>query len=321
MFLLELEVGSGVSKWALWALVALLSTLGQAHALALRGPPAEMSIEDIPLGRASGAGLGSAPLGTIKVTNTGGEPIVVDMRLAAAVPGELKDGYEPATSLSWVKLAKPKLEIAPGGDGESPLLFALPKDRSLMGGQFQLQWVGEAKSRDGSKLGLHSQVLLNVARKDDDAIGQARRRIREKAPLDFPLSPPNGKVEGVPLGRKVDLRALGVRLKLVNPNAQVVTFAVFPTRESLGGETDGDGGSSEPGFSPGPNPNFLTLASPLVSVGPNGIGEAQIFLEIPDQKRYRGRSWIFDVRVELLEASEPAAHDFRLAVRTQGESM
>jgi len=32
-------------------------------------------------------------------------------------------------------------------------------------------------------------------------------------------------------------------------------------------------------------------------------------------------SWVFDVRVELLEADKPAAHDFRLAVKTQGDSM
>lgn len=316
MFLLD--VGSSPSAWALLALVALLSTLGQAHALALRGPPAEMSIEDIPIGRASGAGL----LGTVKVANTGGEPIEVEMSLAAAGPGDLIDGYELAKNLSWVKLVKPKLKIAPGAEGESPLQIALPKDHDLLGGQFQLEWVGEAKGPDGSKLGLHSQVLLNVAPHDEEMIALARRRIRDKAALVFELSSRSGKAEAVPLGRKVDLRSLGVKLKLINANAQAVTFAVFPAKEALDDSQDGgEDGIAEPGFSPSPNPNFLTLASPVVQVPADGIGEAQIFLEIPDQKRYRGRRWVFDVRVELLEADKPTARDFRLTVKTQGDNM
>jgi len=43
-------------KQAAWAALMPVLLLGKAHALALRGPSAEISFSDLPLGRTSGAG-------------------------------------------------------------------------------------------------------------------------------------------------------------------------------------------------------------------------------------------------------------------------
>jgi hypothetical protein len=56
-----------------------------------------------------------------------------------------------------------------------------------------------------------------------------------------------------------------------------------------------------------------------VPVGPDSVGEARFFLEIPDQRRYRGRAWVFCIHVDPLEAGADSAKDFRLYVTTKGE--
>lgn len=291
-------------------LLALLSqTLSKAHALALRGPSQEMAFEGLPLGRAPDAGR---PTGTIKLANTGDEPVEVVMRLTPAVSGGLKDGYEAARDASWARLSPEKLRIPPGKEGESALLVGLPPDPSLSGGRFQFEWIGEASAASGARLELRSKVLLKVAA-DGASQLEARRRARGKGTVDFGLSPPEGRLEKVPLGRKVDLREFGLKIKLVNPNQYGMPFGVSSSIDTLVSK------KLEEGFALAPNPNFLKPASPVVSVGPDSVGEARFFLEIPDQRRYRGRAWVFFIHVDPLEAGAGSAKDFRLFVTTKGE--
>lgn len=312
---MDRRVGEGKeSLWALLYLALMFAALGKTHALAFRGPPAEMSLSDIPIGRAFDAAGRRRPMGFVRVTNTGDEPIELHMRLAATRPENLKDGYEPLGDLSWVSLARPRLKIPPGQEGESSVLVSLPDDKNLLGGQFELEWIGEARSPDGAELGLRSKLLLRVARDDARSL-EARRKTRGKGVARFMLSPPEGMAENVPLGRRLDLRELGVALKLINPNPQEAAFVLTSfSIDTL------DIKQFEEGFSPGPNPNFLRPASPVVSVGPDGVGEARFFLKIPDQHRYRNRSWVFAVKVEPLGAGDAAAKDFRLLVTTQREA-
>jgi len=304
------DVAGRRAAWAAALMtVLLLGTLGDAHALALRGPSAEMIFEDIPLGRAPGAGR---PTGTIKLANTGDEPIEVVMRLSQTGPGGLKDGYEAARDPSWARLAPARLKIPPGQEAESALLVGIPSDRSLSGGRFQLDWVGVASAPSGARLELRSRVLLNVATAGARLL-EARRGARGKGQVDFSLSPTEGRLDKVPLGRKVDLREFGLKFKLANPERSGMMFGLSSYIDTL------DSKKLEQGFAPAPNPNFLKPASPVVSVGPDSVGEAQFFLEIPDQRRYRGRAWVFCIHVDPLEAGEGSAKDFRLFVRTKGE--
>jgi hypothetical protein len=112
----------------------------------------------------------------------------------------------------------------------------------------------------------------------------------------------------------VDLRELGLKLKLANPNQKQMTFGVSSFIDTL------DSKKIEEGFAPAPNPNFLKPASPVVSVAGDSVVEARFSLEIPDQGRYRGRAWVFSIHVDPLEAAEGSAKDFRLFVKTAGEA-
>jgi hypothetical protein len=294
------------AAWAALVLVLLLETLGEAHALALRGPSAEMLFEDLPLVRAPGAGR---PTGSIKLANTGDEPIEVLMRLALTGPGMLKDGYESARDPSWARLARPRLKIPPGKEAESALLVGLPPDPSLSGGRFQLEWIGEASAASGARLELRSRVLMNVET-DGAKLLSARRRARGKGQVQFSLSPPEGRLDNVPLGRKVDLQELGLKVKVVNQSQNANDFGMSLSIDTL------DSKKIEEGFAPAPNPDFLKPASPVVSVASDSVGEARFSLEIPDQGRYRGRAWVFFIHVDPLQAGEGSAKDFRLFVKT-----
>jgi len=302
-------VGLKREAWAALVLALLLTTSGEALGLALRGPSAEMLLDGLPLGQAKRE---SRPMDAIRLVNTGDEPIEVVMHLAVARPESLKDGYEPAPDVSWAKLDRSMLRIPPGKEGESALLIAIPRDRSLMGGRFQLEWVGEASAPSGARLELRSHVLMHVETEGSRLL-ETRRQAGGKGASGFSLSPLDARLEKVPLGRKVDLRELGLKLKLANPNEQQMTFGLSSFVDIL------DKTRQEEGFAPAANPNFLKPASPLVRVAADSVAEARFSLEIPDERRYRGRSWVFVVRVEPLDAGDSEAKDFRLYVTTKGE--
>jgi hypothetical protein len=162
---------------------------------------------------------------------------------------------------------------------------------------------------------LRSQLLLRVAPEQADLAGGAPP---DKRAEDFSLMPASARVDKVPLGRRLDLRELGASLKLVNPNADGLVFDVMPA--SLDSRDLKGGSLEESGFSPGPNPNFLKPAARSVAVGADSVGEARLFLEIPDEARYRGRSWVFTVRVAPKGAEAAQAKDFRVLVTTQKEA-
>ncbi len=292
--------------------VLLLQSSSQAQALALRGPFPMMFLNDIFVGRTPSAAQARDRL---RVANTGQDPIGVVMQLEPTRPDELRDGYDPLPNMSWITLAPPRFSLEPGEEGVSAILVSIPNDPSLQGAQFQLAWSAVATvPSTGAQLLPRSQVFVTVQLNASTTIIQSVRSAglaASQAPnsTPFTLSPPSGRADNVALGRKVDLRELGLALKLGNPNSQEAEFSVLSACDNASG-SDND-------FKCAPNPNFLRAAASSVKVAANSVAEADFYLEIPNQLRYQGRKWAFVVKAAPLGGAQGDVKTFRLLVTTQ----
>lgn len=289
---------------------ALLAALafgppGRAEALGLRSAFKSLVIEGLEPGRARK--VSEVSRRKLRLENTGAETVEVEMRLAAPKESELKDGYEPLPDLSWVRLTAPRHVLRAGGAGESDAVVAVPAGSDLRGKRWQVQWVSVGKSPEGLRLELRSSLLLKTA----GPPGPGRKAAAREAP--FLVRPESGKAQTVALGRAVDLRREhGVALKLSNLGSRKEKFKIAVE------EAPPEGLSVEE-FPLGPDPAFLSLAASTLEVEPGKMAEAGLALNVPDQSRYRGRSWLFVVSVEPLEAAGRKAY-FRLFVTTQREA-
>lgn len=289
------------------ALAALLWPAA-AHALALRTSAAALVLDELSPGkRYEAAVVAGRPLG---VLNTGTEAALVKLRAASPPPDGLQDGYDPAPD-GWVTLSPTQLALSPGEEKRCEAHVAVPRDSSLAGKQLQADWVADAVGKTGLTLALRSKLLLRVE-PDRSRVEKARKGAVKRKDVEVLVLPMEAEVRDVPLGRRFALKERGVSLKLTNPGAERVTFRV-ETQDARPDEATRE-------FLPAPNPGWLKPARDVVD-GPAGkVVEDELFLEVPDQPRYRGRSWTFVVEVEALEAETPQVLRYRLRATTQVET-
>ncbi len=285
---------------ALLAALALWPA-GRTHALGLRSSFKELTLEGLEPGRARKARL--------RVENTGGEEVDVEMRLEKPRDAELKDGYEPLPDPSWVRLTAPRRVLKAGGAGGGEAVVAVPAGEDRRGKRWQVQWVSAGKSPEGLRLELRSSLLLKTAGPPGPRRAPSGPGERE-AP--FAVLPQSGRASDVALGRTVDLRREhGVALKLSNLGSRKEKFKIAvvesPPEELLAEESP-----------PGPDPAFLRLSASTLEVEPGKMAEAGLALNVPDQSRYRSRRWLFVVSVEPLEAAGRKTF-YRLFVTTRKE--
>src|SRR3989338_7407527 len=266
----------------------------------MRNSSAKWVLRGLDIGRSYElAGLIKGPI----VVNTGTEKAEVEMAVALPKKEELEDGYEPLPDMRWIKLRAQKHELKPGEQAKGLGLIALPADLSLMEGQYQVQWISKAQSVRGLKLHLASRLLLRVS-PDRRKIDEARRKAKRHKAAVFKLGRREERLEGVRLGGR---RRIALKLANLGEQKAVLALSCEPTEDLA---------AREP-FAPAPNAHFLKLSAPVVEVGPGKIGEAALFLQIPDQQRYRDRRWVFTVSVEVLGTPQPLIEYYRLFVSTE----
>ena len=259
-----------------WLAAMLLAA--DADALSLRSTKAEAFLGDVrPGSRAVFGQAAGAPLGA---ENAGGEEVDVGFSAASPPPERLKDGYEPLPDLRWVALTGESRRLGPGERAETDAIVTVPKNAA--GGQYQFDLLLSGRSPGGSGLTLRTAVLLAVGAGEPEDVPP------EPEGSAFTLSPSKGRLERAPLGRAPkDLR--GPKLANAGEEDLVVRLTAVRARPA--------DMRLEEGYTPAPNPLWLTSGSP-VRVPAGGVVEAPLRLLIPARERYRGRRWAFTVAVD-----------------------
>ena len=306
--------GSG-KKAAAWGLAALLAAWAlPAGAAGLRTKFGEVVVRNLKIGQVYSLNkLLSLPL---RVLNTGEETVELKVDVIAVSSGSTRAGYDPIPDPAWVSLEKHEFTVEPNHEAVTDVIVSIPNDVKLLGRRFEADiWSRTQSKRGVFAVGMQSRLLIQV-----DSTPPTEEELKNKyvnrrlANLDFTLYPTIGTAELVPLGIDYDLKKeRKLSIKLINPNDVKLNFRIrsVPNWEALL--------SIPKGYEEAYDPHWLKPASEIVAIEGNSIKETGLILNIPDEERTRGKSFLFPVSVEILEQEIPARVYYKLLVTTPGK--
>ena len=296
------------------AMIAILTlVLARAgHAAGLRTKFGEVLVKGLKIGQTYSLDkLLSLPY---RVVNTGNKTVTLQVDVIAISSEAARKGYEPIPDLNWVKLDQHTFDVQPNHEAVTDIIISIPNDPKLLGRRFEADIWARTKSKVGAfAVGMESRLLIQVASTPPTEKELKEKFVNQKlANLDFTLFPTVGIATDVPMGVDFNLwkeRKIGI--KIVNPNDQALHFRIrsIPNFEALLNMPNG--------FEEPPTPNWVKPEEGVVVIPGNSIKETALIINIPDDPRYRGKSYLFPISTEILEQQIPARVFYQLLVTTQ----
>jgi hypothetical protein len=153
-----------ISKSAVFALGLCIVLTCELYPVGLSTPFGELEISNLEIGKSySVKNLTGV---TLKVTNTGNEP--VDIKIDVVIPqvDSLKKGYEALPDSSWVKLEKDYFpQVKPKERAETDIHITIPNSYLYLGKKYQVYLWSHTTGEGGTiiAVGLNSRLLLNTS--------------------------------------------------------------------------------------------------------------------------------------------------------------
>jgi len=291
-----------------FALACFMTALAPpVWALSLRSPAKEIKLDGLRVGKTYSA---DAFVRTLEFADTGKESISIASRFALPRDSELKDGYEPIPSLSWIRLKKPRVGLAPRQEARAELALKIPDKEGFSGGQYQAEWIMTARGPTGDAVELSSRILIDLDDSSDAAFEKADPKKESPSEGSFMLLTKEAALDGVPLGISPrPLEKAEVALKILNTGGRDARIVLRVKRRVPDADVP-------PDFTVAPNPHFLRVGKPELRIGVEQIGIKKLRFEIPNEARYRGKKWVFLIEAKIAGSPDSQAQDFPIQVTT-----
>ena len=229
------------------------------------------------------------PLG---LENRGDAETEVVIEFEPPMKVELVKGYEPVPDLSWFKAIPNSMRIPAHGLGFFDILMTIPDDPKLVGRHFQLNV--KATTRAGTfGVMVQNRIRLSIGGPGPESLEEEKKK-HAMQQLDFDISPQQLYLTAVPVGRKWDAR------KESKKSIRIANFAPDPLAMTLVVEKWDTRFVMPPGYETIPDPSWIKLKSSTVTVESEGIGQANLVVEVPDKPENRGKKWAATIRTGLL---------------------
>ncbi len=303
------------SIWFYGLVIAILVSFNSpwANALGIRTKFGVVVVENLQPGRTYNIReLVGLPL---RVINASDKQVTIKMDLQK--PGQEKSmvqkHFDPIPDLSWVKLSRDFFVVDPGQSAIADVLITIPDDDKYLGKRYQVNIWSRTIGKGFLKVGLMSRLRITVAKRrmtKEEKLAEAHREEIIKN-IDFQLLPHTIFIGKVGLGKKIDVeKKYKQSLKIVNPNSEEFSYklrAITAWEAGIG---------VIPGYEETPDLSFLTFSEEEFSVPPISIKEIKMFLQIPNEEKYKGKKYQFVICVEVL--NQPIIYEIysRLFVTT-----
>ncbi len=243
---------------------------------------------------------------------TNNSDAAIDIQVDAELPGphriDPKEGYEPAPDAGWLRVVPNRFRLGPGEVGTAEVILSVPDDPALKGRHLQINLHARTLTKGQLALAVNHYVRFSVGAMGPAALAKERDRVA-LGQLNLDMTP-SLRLERVPLGRRVDVKALaGGALKVANKGDAAVKVKLVSAKmqNSL----------RESGWEEPADPSWLTVRPDTLKVKPNRIEEARLSLTIPDAPENRGRKFLFLVTGELADLGIPLQYYTRVYVSTE----
>lgn len=287
------------SIWFYGLVIAVLASvnLPWANAVGIRTRFGVVVVENLQPGRTYNIReLVGLPL---RVVNASEKQVTIKMELTK--PGRDKSmvqkHFEPIPDLSWIKLSRDLFVVDPGQSAIADVLVTIPDDDKYLGKRYQVNIWSHTIGKRFANVGLMSKLRITVAKRrmtEEEKLAEARREEIIKN-IDFQLLPHTIFIDGVELGKKIDIeKKYKHTLKVVNPNNEKFSYRI---RTVTAWEAEM---GVIPGYEEAPELSFLTLSEKEFSLPPISIREIKMFLQIPNEEKYKGKKYQFVISVQVL---------------------
>ena len=253
----------------------------------------------------------------LEVVNASDKQLTIRMDLgkpdAEQEKGMIEKNFEPIPDLSWIKLSRDFFVVDPGHSAVADVTIAIPDDDKYLGKRYQVNIWSHTIGKRFMNVGLMSRLRITVAKRrmtEEEKRAEAHREEIIKD-IDFQLLPHTVFIDGVELGKKIDIeKKYKQTLKIVNPNNEEFNYRI---RMVTAWEA---GIGVIRGYEETPDLSFLTFSEKEFSVSPISIKEVKMFLQIPDEEKYKRKKYQFVICVEVL--NQPIIYEIysRLFVST-----
>lgn len=305
------------SIWFYGLVVAVLMSINSpwANALGIRTKFGLVVVENLQPGQTYNLReLTGLPL---SVVNAADKQVTIKMDLQKPDPEQEKGmgakGFESIPDLSWIKLSRDFFVVDPGQSAIADVLITIPDDDKYLGKRYQVNIWSHTIGKQFLNVGLMSRLRITIAKRrmtEEEKRAEAHRGEIIKN-IDFQLLPHTIFIDGVELAKKIDIeKKYKQSLKIVNPNNEEFSYRIMAVTAW------GAGIGVIPGYDEAPDLSFLTFSEKEFSVSPISIREVKMFLQIPDEEKYKRKKYQFIICVEVL--NQPIVYEIysRLFVST-----
>ena len=237
----------------------------------------------------------------LRVVNASDKQVNIKIDLKKPNPeqeeGMVAKHFEPIPDLSWIKLSRDFFVVDPGHAADAEVLVTIPDDDKYLGKRYQVNIHSRTIGKRFINVGLMSKLRITIAKRrmtDEERIAEAHREEIIKN-IDFQVLPHTIFIDGVKLGKKIDIqKKYKQSLKIVNPNNEEFSYRIMTVtawQATVG---------VIPGYEETPDRNFLSFSERELSVPAISIRETKMFLQIPDEEKYKGKRYQFVIGVEVL---------------------
>lgn len=244
------------------------------------------------------------------ITNAGSKPIEVKIEVKPPLESKVKKGYEPIPDVSWISLEKDFFVINPHEQVSLDIVFNIPKDEKLIGKKYQVSLF--PYTIEGIiQVQVESNILFTIS-KETNPYPTFLGPEGVKGTATFDLDPLEFNLENIPLGKKIDIaKVLGKSLKITNTSDRERTF--YMNAKPFAGFHAG----IKQGYTDTPDPNFLSFEPGMITIKPKESAQVKLFLQIPKDKKYKGKKYGFLIPVVLGEQEVPMVKYAYLYVTTK----
>ena len=223
-----------------------------------------------------------------------------------------RKGFEPLPDASWIKIEGEKsFKLKPKETIARDVEISIPLDTKLRGKAYQFAIHAEASGGGNIGVGLNSNFLIVIAQKETKEDTTEMRDTKKEVPFPFEVKPIDIFLGEIGTGKVYDIEKLyGKKFSLINPNVRGFTYKLTSLNRTMAKA------ELKKGFSDEPEPRFLSFDEDEIEVKAKSEKDIKMYLWIPDNKKYKGKNYMFIVKAEPLDSPVYMAVYTRIYVST-----
>jgi len=231
------------------------------------------------------------------VINKGTEPIGIVVEVEK--PQKCKPGYEPIPDPGWVQLIPDKFFLQPGENSASDIIISVPRDKGLIGKNFQVGLWAHTLQKGNIGVGVNSRIRFSIGTKAPETINKERKKMVSLMGMDYELSPRNIYLMDVPAGVKYDVKKeTGKTIKVINKG----TEKLYLKFEAIEGSKNI---VLPAGYKKVLKPEFISFSPEKMKIGPMKIKEVKLKIKIPDEEEYSVENLAFIIKALVYNINFP----------------